>query len=132
LVAAGDRSALTTRDAVVGTPVALAVIVTPLRLRSRWQTSDRADLLLHYHARVENQLDVQAANPPYDYGDDCDSSVYDAGTIMLDLVDAPTNTLVWRGWAKGSIQGAIDDQKLMEEKVDGAVANILARLPRRS
>jgi len=66
------------------------------------------------HARIEQQLDVRAANPPYDYCDDCESSVYDAGTIMLDLVDAPTNTLVRRGRAERSIQGAIDDQKLME------------------
>ena len=95
-------------------------------------TSERADLLLHYHARVEQQLDVRAADPPYDYCDDCESSVYDAGTIMLDLVDAPTSRLVWRGWAEGSIEGAIDDQKLMEERIDEAVAKILARLPRRS
>ena len=51
---------------------------------------------------------------------------------MLDLVDAPTSRLVWRGWAEGSIEGAIDDQKLMEERIDEAVAKILARLPRRS
>ena len=94
--------------------------------------SDRADLLLHYHVQVEQQLDVRAADPPYGYCDDCESSVYDAGTLMLELVDRPTNRLAWRGWAEGSIQGAIDDQKLMEERIDGAVAKILARLPRRS
>jgi hypothetical protein len=95
-------------------------------------TSGRADLLLHYHARVEQQLDLRATDDPSEHCDECDSSVYDAGTIMLDLVDGPTNTLVWRGWAEGSIQGAIDDQQLMEERIDEAVARILARLPRRS
>jgi Domain of unknown function (DUF4136) len=54
------------------------------------------------------------------------------GHDQLDLVDAPTDTLVWRGWAEGSIQGAIDDQTLMEERIDEAVARILARLPRQS
>ena len=45
---------------------------------------------------------------------------------------APTNTLVWRGWAEGSIEGAIVDQKLTEERIDEAVAKTLARLPPRS
>jgi hypothetical protein len=95
-------------------------------------TPDRADLLLHYHARVEQQLDVRTPNLLSDHCDDCQASVFDAGTIMLDLVDAPTRTLVWRGWAEKCIQGAIDDQKLMEERIDEAVARILSRLPRRS
>ena len=93
---------------------------------------DRADLLLHYHARVDQRLDARAPDPPYEDCDDCGSSVYDAGTILLDLVDASTNTLVWRGWAEGSLQGAIDDQQLMEQTIDEVVARILARLPRRS
>jgi hypothetical protein len=93
--------------------------------------SDRADLRLHYHARVEQQLDVRDTDRLYESCEDCASSVYDAGTIMLDLVDAHTNTLVWRGWAEGSIQGAIDDQTLMEARIDEAVARILAKLPPR-
>ena len=36
-VAAADPTGLTTGDAVDGTPVALVVLVTPLRLRPRWQ-----------------------------------------------------------------------------------------------
>jgi hypothetical protein len=44
--------------------------------------SDRADLVVHYHARVHQRLDARAAaEPPYDYCDDCGPSVYDAGTI---------------------------------------------------
>lgn len=95
-------------------------------------TSERADLLVHYHARAYQGVDVRATDPPYDYCGDGGSSVHDAGTIMLELFDAPTNMLVWRGSVEGSIEGAIDDQKLMEERIDEVVARILARLPRRS
>ena len=56
--------------------------------------------------------------------------VYDAGTIVVDLVDARTHRLVWRGWAEGSIDGVVDDQAWMEKRVDEAVARIMARLPR--
>jgi hypothetical protein len=57
--------------------------------------------------------------------------VYDAGTLLIDLVDARTNRLVWRGWAEGSVDGVIDNQEWMEARIDEAVTRILERLPRR-
>ena len=90
-----------------------------------------AQLLVHYHASVNQTLDVNGADQKYGYCDDCKPFVYDAGSIVLDLVDARTDTLVWRGWSEGSIDGIIDNQKWMEETVDKAAAQILDRLPRR-
>ena len=55
--------------------------------------------------------------------------VYDAGTLFVDLVDTRAKTLVWRGWAEGSMDGAIDDQAAMDARVDDAVMRILRRLP---
>ena len=60
----------------------------------------------------------------------CGPYVYDAGTLLLDLVDRRTNAVVWRGWAEGSLDAAIDEQDRLERNVDDAVAKILARLPR--
>lgn len=34
----------------------------------------------------------------------------DAGTLTLDLVDARTGRLVWRGWAERSIEGVLDNR----------------------
>ena len=62
---------------------------------------------------------------------DCRPYVYEKGTLFVDLVDPRTNQLVWRGWAEGSIDGVIDHQQWMEARVDEAVTQILARLPRR-
>ena len=59
------------------------------------------------------------------------SSVYDAGTLVIDLVDARTKTLVWRGWAEGSLEGVIDNQASMEAHIDRAVARVLQQLPPR-
>lgn len=95
-------------------------------------TSAAPDLLLHYHARINQRLDVNGVDQKYGYSDSMRASVYDAGTILLDFVDARTSRLVWRGWAEGSIDGFVDNQNWMEERIDEAVMRILARLPRRS
>lgn len=93
-------------------------------------TSATADLIIHYHASVSQAVDVGSIDRTYGYCSDCTPSVYEAGTILIDFVDARTNTLVWRGWAEGSIDGAIDNQEWMEQTVDEAVARILETFPR--
>jgi hypothetical protein len=91
-----------------------------------------ADLFIHVHARVDQRLDTNAIDREYLHCDVavCRPMVYDAGTLMLDFIDARTNTLAWRGWAEGSLDGVIDDQRWMEETIDNAVEKILARFPR--
>lgn len=91
----------------------------------------RPDVLLHYHASVSQKVDVQAAHEQYGYCPDCrGASTYDAGTIMLDLVDGKTDRLVWRGWAESTLEGVIDDQAWLDERVDAAIVRIVATLPR--
>jgi hypothetical protein len=103
-----------------------------LRARGFEKTSaGTPDLLIHYHASVTQQINANGADQPYVSCDDCKAYVFDAGTILVDLVDARTHQLVWRGWAEGSIDGVIDDQAWMEKRIDEAVARILERLPRR-
>ncbi|HET7618414.1 MAG TPA: DUF4136 domain-containing protein [Gemmatimonadaceae bacterium] len=95
-------------------------------------TSGAPDLLIHYHVNISQDVHVSHR----DRGDrerggfDRDPYVYDAGTLVIDLVDPRTETLVWRGWATGSMEGAIDDQAWMDARIDEAVTRILERLPR--
>jgi hypothetical protein len=89
-------------------------------------------LFVHYHASVTHQVDLievdrTSSGRP---GDPGGPMIFDAGTILVDFVDPRTNTVVWRGSAEGSLQGAIDDQELMEMSIDDAIARILRRLPR--
>lgn len=95
-------------------------------------TSGMPDLLVHYHASVTQKIDTSALDRGYRYcaDADCRAYVYDAGTLFIDLIDARANELVWRGWAEGSVDGAIDNQELMETQIDEAVARILQKLPR--
>ena len=93
--------------------------------------SGTPELLLHYHASIKQRLDVNGADQPYGYCNDCKPYVYDAGTILIDFVDTRTDKLVWRGWAERSMDGVVDNQAWMEEKIDEAVTRILEKLPRR-
>ncbi len=87
------------------------------------------DLLVRYHMSVRQKIDVPRIDPtdPQDHGE---VGVYDAGTLLIDLVDPRTDQLIWRGWAEGSMEGEIDSQEAMERRIDRAVTKILDRLPR--
>jgi hypothetical protein len=89
-----------------------------------------AELLIHFHARVEQQVNPNGADQPYAFCEDCDPYVFDAATLVIDLVDAQTRQLVWRGWSEGSIDGVVDSQTWMEKRVDDTIAKILEQLPR--
>lgn len=93
-------------------------------------TPAAAGLVVHYHASVRQEIDVNALDSRFGYCADCHSSVYDAGTITIDLVDSRTNRLVWRGWSEGNLDG-IDAQDVIEARVDEAVSKIMTRLPPR-
>jgi hypothetical protein len=58
--------------------------------------------------------------------------VYDEGTLLVDLTDARTGALVWRGVAQSGLAGVVNDQARMEETIERVVDRIFARLPRRS
>jgi hypothetical protein len=88
------------------------------------------DLVVHYHASVSQEINANGVDQPNVTCESCEPYVYDAGTIVVDLVDARTRRLVWRGWAEGSIDGAIDDQTFLERQIDEAVARIIGQLPR--
>jgi hypothetical protein len=91
------------------------------------------DLLIHYHASVTRRLDVDALDRQYGYcpSSGCEPRVvaYDAGTLVIDIVDARTQQLLWRGWAQQNLDGMIGDQDRLERVVNDAVSGMLARLP---
>ncbi|HLG57593.1 MAG TPA: DUF4136 domain-containing protein [Vicinamibacterales bacterium] len=90
-----------------------------------------AQLLIHLHARLDQRLESNSIDREYRRRDGAEYRpfVYEAGTLLLDLIDTRTNGLAWRGWAEGSLDGVIDNQDSMEASIDDAVAKILARLP---
>lgn len=93
----------------------------------------KPDVTVHYHASVTQRIDTNGIDGPTVQCQTpaCRPFVHDAGTLVIDLVDPATNRVVWRGWADDTLEGAIDNQRWMEQRIDEAVARILARLPPR-
>jgi hypothetical protein len=94
-----------------------------------------ADLLIHYHASIDTRIDVRKAHTRYGYctGQDCvDVIEYEAGTLVLDVVDARTNRVIWRGWAQDAVEPILNNQDRMARKIDEAVTRMLEQFPGRS
>lgn len=100
----------------------------------RAEVDGHPDLLIHYHAAINRRLEVNRTDQEYGYcaDEECRARVfeYEAGTLVLDIVDANTNRVIWRGWAQDTIEGVLEDQDRMSRKIDEAVRRMLARFPR--
>lgn len=92
-------------------------------------TASQPDLLIHYHAAASERLDVSGLDQNYVYGGEV--RAYDAGTILLDVVDARTQKLIWRGWAQGALTDMLDNDEAMTRRLRDAVRQMLAQLPLR-
>jgi hypothetical protein len=89
--------------------------------------SDHPDLLIHFHGSVRRVLDVADVNRPHDAGVSEPASVvdYDEATLTLDMVDARTTRLLWRGWAVDSMNGLLGSRDRMKRTINEAVSRML-------
>jgi hypothetical protein len=108
-----------------------AAVELQLAARGFEKAVEAPDLLVRYYTSVEQQVNADGADRPFVSCEDCRPFVFDAGTIVVDLIDARTQRLVWRGWEEGSIDGVINNQQVMEKRIDQVVARIIEQLPRR-
>lgn len=88
------------------------------------------DMRVHYHASAVQKVHVSGSEPPAPFCRDCSVQVYDEGTLVIDLVDARTGLLVWRGAARGDFAAVVDSQTRMEQTIERVVERIVGRLPR--
>lgn len=101
--------------------------------------AEQAQLLVNYLTKVNKRANVDtvgfgAAYNPYWYrgwwGNSSFSQVkeYDVGNLVLDLVDAQSHQLVWRGTAKNIVREYKTPQKRIE-KVNQAAKAMLDNFP---
>ena len=95
--------------------------------------AERADLLVHYHAAITERVEV--LSQPGRYRDcvagDCRPAVngYDAGTLVIDIIDTSRRQLVWRGWAEHRLEDMLDEPAQVRRRVDDAVRRIFDTFP---
>ena len=104
-------------------------------------TTLQPDVYVHYHVSSRQKIYVSGDEPRlYVSGEerkaprcrDCSAEVYDEGTLLVDLTDARTGALVWRGVAESGLAAAVNNQHRMEETIERVVGRLFAKLPRRS
>jgi hypothetical protein len=98
-----------------------------------WATSSTPDLLIHYHANISERMDINRFDRERGYcdADSCAGVVrYEAGTLVIDVVDGRTNTLLWRGWAQASVGDMLNNRDRMAQRIDEAVTRMFERFPR--
>lgn len=90
----------------------------------------RPDFYVNYNVSFSNQTTTNTG-PFYPYGyyggysRFPNSSQYKEGTIIVDLIDAKTNQLVWRGVGESEVR----NRNIPEDKVIEIVNGILGKFP---
>lgn len=95
-------------------------------------SSGTPDLRIHYHANVSQRINVSGADRQYGCpGPDCGARVdeYEAGTIVIDVVDTRTNKVVWRGWAQDRLEPLLANRDRLADHIAKAVERMFTQMP---
>jgi hypothetical protein len=91
------------------------------------------DLRIHYHANISRRIDINRLDRERGYCSEAACGVrtidQEAGTLVLDVIDARTNRLVWRGWAQHRVEDMLRDRDRMAQRINDAVSRMLDQLP---
>jgi hypothetical protein len=101
----------------------------------RLEPSGAVDFTVVIHAGVEERMRVNywGTSGWYDpwwgpYGGHVDVSYYTQGTLVIDVVDADTRELAWRGLGEGLVREYSDNEK-READIRNTVTEILKSFP---
>jgi hypothetical protein len=103
----------------------------------RAAASAAPDLLIHYHAAINERIDVDEIDRQSGYCTtvDCQPPVtsrvtrHEAGTLVVDIIDARTQRLIWRGWAQDSVEDVLGHRDRVRQTVEEGVSRMFATFP---
>jgi hypothetical protein len=103
-------------------------IETRLKARGLERLESGGALEVVYHAAGENQISVEKLGykEPEFETEAARVHYVRVGTVLLDMIDASTGKVVWRGQAKGA---ANPDYKDITRKIDGAIEKLFEHFP---
>jgi len=94
-----------------------------------YRFSENPELLIHYHIIINDRTmlrtDPYGYYGPYWMTTEVTMYEYREGTLIVDFMDAATNSLVWRGWVTNFLKNS-DPQK-MEKSMNDAVNMIFSK-----
>jgi hypothetical protein len=91
----------------------------------RIDEGETVDAYVIYHVAVRDQLRVDETWAGRRWGRQVNLSTFKEGTLVLDVVDAETGDLVWRGW----VSDAVGDPKKVEKRLAKATKKLLKKFP---
>jgi hypothetical protein len=99
---------------------------------------ERADFYVAYHVAIDDPLDPRTMYRDYQVGPyfgrwslpETAVERYDVGTLIIDVIDAAKDELIFRGWAQADIDD-LERSRRRNELIGNAVTEVLDRLPER-
>ena len=93
----------------------------------------RGDIFVNWYVGTEQKMDVTTYSHGWGYygwygGSTTSVRQWTEGTLVIDIIDAKTKELVWRGWAKGAMEPDATPERVTE-RINEIVAGILKRFP---
>ncbi len=113
-----------------------SAIEAELPKRGLTKADTGADLSVTFRISIQHKIESSNASVGIGYGwgpahvgvSKSPTRSYDEGTLILDLVDPKTKTLVWRGTAKGTVHKDYSPEE-RQERIQNAVAHLLQDYP---
>jgi hypothetical protein len=90
-------------------------------------------LTVHHHAVVRDRVEVYEADRDAGfssaYGEGTQVIQYEEGTFLVDIADARTKDVIWRGWARLDLTKALADPIEMRNQIDLAIGRMFESFP---
>jgi len=101
------------------------------------ERGEAPDFYIAYHVGIDDELDARTMYRDYRIGPyfgrwnlpDNTVERYDVGTLLIDVIDAARNELIFRGWAQADLDD-LQRARRRNDLIEEAVAGVLDRLPR--
>ncbi|MGD8280906.1 MAG: DUF4136 domain-containing protein, partial [Gemmatimonadota bacterium] len=90
-------------------------------------------LSVHHHTFVRDRVEVLEADREAGFDSNFDEGTqvfqYREGTFLVDIADARTKEILWRGWATLDIGPALEDPLEMRDQIDRAIGLMFESFP---
>lgn len=92
--------------------------------------SDDPDLVVKFFVKLDQKQFIETCNNTYNRyegGDYCIERIvyYDQGTLVVDIIDAKANKIIWHGVAEGA---PLDKEKDPQQKINRIVSKLIKEL----